>query len=116
MLKLYVVVREDLAAGLESVQALHAAVELAILRPEEAMAWRRASQNVAELGAQGSAHLSQVHALVRQHGARPVLFHEPDLGGELTAFAFFAESDAPAARAISSLPLALKRFAPPRAA
>jgi hypothetical protein len=114
MMKLYVVVREDLAPGLELAQALHAAVELAILRPEDALAWRRESQNVAILGERGGeAGLSATHARVRAMGARPVLFHEPDLGGAFTAFAFLADDASPAARCLSSLPLALR---PPRAA
>jgi hypothetical protein len=41
-------------------------------------------------------------------GARPARFHEPDLGGALTGFAFIADDSSAEARALSSLPLALK--------
>lgn len=108
MLKLYVVIREDLKPGLELAQGIHAAVELAILKPEDALAWRRESQNVAALGAADEAGLRQALDRVREMGARPARFHEPDLGGALTGFAFIADDSSAEARALSSLPLALK--------
>jgi hypothetical protein len=74
MLKLYVVIREDLKPGLELAQGIHAAVELAILKPEDALAWRRESQNVAALGVADEAVLRQALGRVRENGrpSRPV--------------------------------------------
>lgn len=110
MLKLYVVVRSDMAAGMIAAQALHAAVELALLQPEQAKAWREASQNVVVLSARGGAlALADALARARAAGGECVRFTEPDMDGAETAFACFG--DEPIARALSSLPLALKNYA-----
>ena len=96
--KLYIVVNEDLSPGLAAAQATHAAIEFHHKHPEHAKAWRP-SNNLVILAAPGREALEGLQARLNQipHAA----FHEPDLGGDLTAICFAPE----AARFLSSLPL-----------
>lgn len=96
MKKTYIVVRADLPPGLQMAQACHAAVaftaahgvlteNLVVLHAPDERALRALSEGC------GSA-------------IRAAAFHEPDLGGELTALAM----DDGGRRLLSSLPLALR--------
>lgn len=97
MKRLYIVVRNDIAPGLQMAQACHAAREFTLKSGEDV------GENLVVL------HASHAE-LERLVTASPcVPFHEPDLGGELTAAAFGGN----ARKLLSSLPLALR---PPRAA
>jgi len=94
---LYVVVRKDIASGLQLAQACHATREFTKQWPEDGV-----GENLVVL----EAPLDQLHFLA--HRARMeetchlTLFYEPDLGGELTAVAFGAG----ARKMLSQLPLA----------
>lgn len=93
---LYVVVRHDLALGLQMAQACHATREFTRTKPAEPV-----SDSLIVLEASGV----ELAELVARAGAvRVVAFHEPDLGGELTAAAFGVG----ARKLLSCLPLAGK--------
>lgn len=103
--RLYVVVRSDLPQGLQLAQACHAAREFTLRRPTEDV-----GENLVVLHATPG----ELACLVaRADGlCSTVPFHEPDLGGELTAAAFGLG----ARRLLSSLPLAFGTRARERAA
>lgn len=95
MKRLYVVVRSDLRTGLKMAQACHAAREFTLERPAEdvgdnLVVLEASEERLALLVAKASGVCSVTE------------FHEPDLGGELTAVAFGAG----ARKMLSQLPLA----------
>lgn len=101
--KLYVIGRKDLPPGLRAAQLGHACISwvLANGRPPKNLVLLE----VPDLGA-----LHDVCALIAHIDPEDhTLFHEPDLGGEFTAFAT-AHPDA--GRVLSSLPLALRDEVP----
>lgn len=97
--RLYVVVRHDLPLGLQMAQACHAAREFTLQHEEDV------GDNLVVLHASPG----ELCCLVASaEGLCTVTaFHEPDLGGELTAAAFGLGARA----LLSSLPLACR---PPR--
>ena len=98
-MKLYLVTRADLTVGQQAVQAAHAAVEYARLfrkfamleHPTIVMVVVRDEEYLRELAVDVFARTDQIAE-----------FHEPDLGGALTAFATSGEQ---AARVLRGLPL-----------
>ena len=94
MNRLYVVVRADLPRGLQLAQACHAAREFSLNYPGDAQ-----GENLVVLEVPSEPELAELAARLPGPSVR---FHEPDLGGELTAFA----TDGRARRLLSHLPLA----------
>jgi hypothetical protein len=94
---LYVVVRHDLGAGLQMAQACHAVREFTREHPADGV-----GDNLVVL----ETSLDRLHFLAYRarvgEKCRTTAFHEPDLGGELTAVAFGAG----ARKLLSELPLA----------
>lgn len=98
MKRLYIVVRCDIAAGLQLAQACHAAREFTLAQRDEDV-----GDNLVVLAA---SHSELERLVERAPGVCSVTaFHEPDLGGELTAAAFGVGAQ----RLLSQLPLALRR-------
>jgi len=99
-----VVTRDDLPAGLQAAQLGHALVGYVLAQPAQAAHWHTRSNNLVCLAVPDETALSGlVGHLVRE--SVPVLcFHEPDLGGQLTAVAVSPDG----ARLLSSIPLALR--------
>lgn len=97
MKRLYVVVRDDLPPGLMMAQACHAAHEAGLYMDEDV------GDNLVVLSA-SHAKLRELEAQAPALGLPHIAFHEPDLGGELTACAFTSK----ARPLVSSLPLALR--------
>lgn len=97
MKRLYIVVRNDIRAGLQIAQACHAAREFTL----------RSGEDVGENLVVLHASHAELERLVSLHPCVP--FREPDLGGELTAAAFAGN----ARKLLSCLPLAMR---PDRAA
>lgn len=94
---LYVVVRSDINAGLKLAQACHATREFTREHPAEVV-----GENLVVLEAPAE-RLGLLLARARAESlCATTAFHEPDLGGELTAAAFGVG----ARRLLSSLPLA----------
>lgn len=101
MKRLYVVVRGDLPIGLQMAQACHAVREFARTCPEV-----DAGENLVVLNTQGEAQLLR---LWHDCPGSTVLFREPDLQNEFTAFAASGE----ARSHLSMLPLAGKAYVKP---
>lgn len=105
MQKLYVVTRADLKPGAIVAQSCHAVSAFARVFPDAHADWLDRGQNIVVLACRDEAALG---ALLDSFGdeilRECVTFQEPDLGHALTAFAV---SDR-AAKALSSLPLALR--------
>lgn len=92
--RLYVLVRGDLSPGYQAAQAIHAAVDEALERPEMV----RLYPTVVVLNVESEAKLYEYATL---HGM--TAFHEPDLEGEMTAAATFSSGEE-----FAELPLALE--------
>lgn len=102
--KLYIIVRADLAPGLQLPQACHALQAFNDQHPERARAWRG---NLAVLAVKDAQHLSEILCPLQRAGIALAAFCEPDEGGAPTAAAI----DGIAWRRLSSLPLALRDVA-----
>lgn len=103
MQKLYVIVRSDLAPGLQLAQACHALRLFAADHPEVDKAWYEGSSNLVVLQAPSEEELL---ALAARAGEVPTsVFREPDLGDEVTAIALGPTG----AGLVSQLPLALRK-------
>lgn len=84
--RLYLVVDEALDAGRRAAQAVHAALAFAAEHPGLERAWRLRSNTVVVLAAPPPVVAGLVDE-ARSLGAACSVFHEPDLGGALTAVA-----------------------------
>lgn len=96
MKRLYIVVRNDIAPGLQLAQACHAAREFMRQSTEDV------GDNLVVLGA-SHRELERLVAAARDV-CDVVPFHEPDLGDEMTAAGFGGAAH----RLLSSYPLALR--------
>lgn len=88
MEKLYVVVREDLPPGPQAVQSVHAAIQFVHEHPEIEGRWYAGSNHLALLSVADEAALRKLLRRAEARGLATSRFHEPDLGGQLTAAAF----------------------------
>lgn len=82
MKKLYVVVASALAAGLKMAQACHGMRQFIEEHPDIDRQWFTESNNIVVLQVDDVPSLAD---LLEDHGVRLSRFHEPDLGGQLTA-------------------------------
>lgn len=100
--KLYVVVRDDISPGLQAAQSVHAALSFAQEFPKVTSQWHRISDYVIILS------VKDLDALEHEFSRIPVnkvMFFEPDLGDEPTAFSTLGYE---AGTLLSHLPLALR--------
>jgi hypothetical protein len=106
--KLFVVVREDLPAGAQACQAVHAAVLFVHLHPEVEGRWWEDSKNVALLAVPDEDALRELGRACGFAGVAYAANTEPDLGDSLTSLAI-----APAGkRLVRKLELLLKEPEP----
>lgn len=103
--KLYVVTRDDLPAGLQAAQLGHALVGYVLAQPAQAARWHTRSNNLVCLAVPDEAALSGLVGRLVSESIPVLCFHEPDLGGELTAVAVSPDGG----RLLASLPLALRQ-------
>lgn len=105
MKKLYVVVRGDLPEGAQIAQSCHAVSAYAVAFPERHRDWHQHGQNLVVLSVTNEAHLRVLLDIIgRVHEIVCTPFFEPDLDGQMTAFAV---PDL-AAKQLACLPLALR--------
>ncbi len=105
--KLYAVTRDDLPAGLQAAQLGHALVGYVLAQPAQAARWHTRSNNLVCLAVPTLEALSGLVERLAGASVPMLCFHEPDLGGELTAVAVSPAG----ARLLASLPLALRSHA-----
>jgi hypothetical protein len=104
VVKLYLVVREDLSPGQQAVQAAHALREFVSQHPEEDARWYAESNTLAFLATQNEQSLLALVEKAGRLGVPFAPFHEPDRDDEMTAVAF-----GPSARKlVAGLRLALR--------
>lgn len=101
MKKLFIVIRGDIAPGLQAAQACHALQAMNDQHPETIADWEG---NLVVLSAPGARELSEIICGLQRARYKLSTFCEPDLGGELTAAAITGD----AWRQLSHLPLALR--------
>lgn len=106
--KVYIITRADLEPGAQIAQSCHVAFAFSIRYPHTVIDWNTSSNNLVCLSAPDEASLLALADRARQYGCAVEEFREPDYGDSLTAIALTGER---AKRAVSALPLALKRRA-----
>jgi hypothetical protein len=94
-----------LPPGTQVCQAAHAAFDFALAYPAVTGDWHAASNTLVVLAAADELALGWLCADAAAAGLHFVAFHEPDLGGALTAAAL----EPAGARLVSRLPLAFSR-------
>lgn len=87
-MKLYIVVRQDLAPGYQIAQSLHAFREYIEHHPECERNWYKNSNTIAILGCEDEEDLISLMGLAEGRGIKLAPFYEPDLEDALTACAF----------------------------
>lgn len=87
-MKLYVVVRQDLAPGYQIAQSLHAFREYIEYHPESEQEWYKSSNTIAILGCENEEELVSLMGLADGRGIKLAPFREPDMDDALTACAF----------------------------
>lgn len=102
--KLTVVVRADLSAGQQAVQAMHALREWVELFPDEDRRWYEESNTLALLAVDDESALEALRSQAESSGYRVACFREPDLFNAVTAVVIEPEGS----RLTRRLPLALR--------
>lgn len=102
--RLYVVVRSDLAPGLQMAQAVHAAFLYARTHADSFCEWMRDSQYLITVSVPSEAELKSLVTEAAKRGLLHVEWREPDLDDSTTAIAL--EPSAGSRRLCSNLPLA----------
>jgi peptidyl-tRNA hydrolase len=103
--KIFLVTRGDLAPGVRAAQLCHALRQLAAEHPELDARWFAESNTLVLLEVSDEPALAALAVRARDDDIPVAAFHEPDLGGSLTAVAL-----GPAARRlVRRLPLAYSR-------
>lgn len=77
--KMYIVVRQDLNAGYQLPQAIHAKDEFTHDWPETEKKWYKESNTLVVLGVADEDELLQLDVAVRAQGLKAALFYEPDV-------------------------------------
>ncbi len=101
------ITRQDITPGYQVVQTAHAVADFAAARPEEFAAWKAASNSIICLAVPDEDALKRQREKVGRllpEGSEAIVFTEPDIGDEWTAFAFYAQW--PVRKKLKHLPLA----------
>jgi len=104
--KLILITRADLPPAQQAVQAAHALRQFTEEHPIEDRAWFEESNHLALLSVQDEPGLLLLQDRAWELGVPCAAFHEPDLGGALTALAL--APGAGSRRLARSLPMALQ--------
>ena len=92
MERLYIVVRNDIAPGLQIAQSCHALRAFVERFPELDRAWHESSSNIVVVQCADMPELLCTRDELRAHGVPLAEFFEPDLGGQMTAIAVSGEA------------------------
>ncbi len=105
MLKLYIVLRDDLAPGLMIPQACHAQDAFYEAHPELYAEWRTKYKNLIVKAVPNEAALLELNDKLCGEKVTKALYKEEDLDHSVTAIAFYGPK---AKRLVGALPLALR--------
>lgn len=108
MLRLYVVVRQDIDPGYQIAQSLHAFREFVHYFPEIEKNWYQTSNTIIIKGIANERELLHLGQKAIRQNIKFATFREPDLGDQLTAVAF--EPGDLTAAFLAELPLACSEF------
>lgn len=103
--KLFLVTRRDISPGYQAVQSCHAIRQFTADHPDIDAEWFSRSNYLALLSTADEAELVTLIMKAQDLGLRWSAFHEPDVGGAITAIAI--EPHPKASELCRSLPLAL---------
>jgi len=95
-----------MAAGYQSVQAIHSAIKFTFDFPEVTADWYYNSEYIANLSATNQEHLEKLISTAETKGVKVSVFREPDIGNEITSIAL--EPGDISKKMTSNLPLMLK--------
>lgn len=105
--RLYVVVRNDLAPGIQISQSIHAKDEFTMDYPEIQHKWAKNSNTIIILSGTSN-DLYSVLGKALSRGVKVSTFEEPQLNNEMTALAL--EPSSTTVEIVKGLPLALREF------
>jgi peptidyl-tRNA hydrolase len=104
-----VAVRGDLCPGLQTAQAVHAAVDFTLSNPVITQHWHDTSNNVVIVSVPSEAEILVLESMALTLGVKHHLVIEPDIGDAATAIAL--QPGPIAKRLCATFPLALKESA-----
>jgi len=107
VLKLYTIVRSDLAPGYQLAQSVHAVEELANDRSELYLEWKKTSNTVICLSIETEQKLIDMYLDLLRKYVNVKIFVEPDIGNQFTSISFIMKTKE--AKKID-LPLALIQY------
>ena len=105
--KLYVITRQDLVAGYQGVQAMHAAIQFGFEHLDIYTEWYNNSNYLAFLATKDETSLTDLIKQAEEHSIRYSVFREPDVDNAITAIAL--EPGEKTKRLCARLPLALRK-------
>ena len=106
--KLYIVTHKALTTGQQIAQVAHATAAFAQHRPDAFTNWYKNSQFIIVLAVPSLHELEKLSAKLTNSQIDTVVFREPDMDDQLTAFAVNPMDYAVASRMLSNIPLAGK--------
>ena len=81
------VTRDDISLGYQAVQSIHAAIQFTQEHPEITKEWYTSSNYLVSLSVKDEKELQKLAHRARDMGLEVSMFHEPDIGNQLTAIA-----------------------------
>lgn len=103
--KLYLITRRDIPPSYQAVQSCHALRQFTAEHPDTDAEWFASSNYLALLSASDEVELMELIVKARANDVRWSAFHEPDVGGKITAIAL--EPGTKTTELCRHLPLAL---------
>jgi hypothetical protein len=104
--KLYLVTRADISPGYQAVQSCHAIRQFVSEHPDVDSCWFKDSNYLALLSVDDEIELMRLLVSAHDVGLKTSAFHEPDVGGKITAIAI--EPHPKTVEICKNLPLALQ--------
>lgn len=105
---MYVITRQDISAGYQGVQAIHAAMQFAFEHPDINREWFEKSNYVGFLSAANEYELNFLIEKAKENEIAFSVFREPDIGDQITAIAL--SPGIKSKKLCSKLELALKEY------